>query len=335
MKNIKLLDCTFRDGAHINDGLFGVERSRKILNRLTAAGVDYIELGFIEPNVAKDGSTYFSSANHAEDFFSLNNLADINLKKGLMIRTDRCDLKNIHPNKYINFIRIAFYPEHLEDVVFYTKVIHDMGYNVYLNLIAVTSYEVSTIQRLLDSLCKNNNFSGLSIVDTYGALNEKYLLVLLKVFEKYLDENQELGLHLHENLNRASLLYRFFVENTVSKNLIIDCSLGGMGRVPGNLPTEVCAHIVNEDFKKNYDVNILAKTATQEIQIFKKINEWGYLSIYAISAILNIDRSYPEYFEKSGLSNEKNIEAQTIIAERLFGGRFNRELANQTIKIVG
>ena len=36
-----------------------------------------------------------------------------------------------------------------------------------------------------------------------------------------LEDDKELGLHLHENLNRASLLYRTFVKNSLKQKLII------------------------------------------------------------------------------------------------------------------
>lgn len=333
MKNAKILDCTLRDGAHINKGLFGKDRSKRILNGLSKAGIDYIELGNIEPKSSKEGSTYFNSVDHAVEFFSYKK-SSLKFKVGLMTRTDRCELSNIQPNENIDFIRIALYPEHLSEVVKYSNKLIGYGYKVYLNLIAVTSYENENIKKLLSKLNESIDFSGLSIVDTYGALTEQKLISTMPIFEEVLDDKKELGLHLHENLNRSSLLYNLFIKNTLKKNLIIDCSLGGMGRVPGNFPTEVCANLMNIDFNKNYSADELAQIASNEIQSFQNVNEWGYLPIYATSAILNIDRSYPEYFQKIGLPDNKNIILQKIISNNFDEKKFSEDNARKAMIII-
>ncbi len=48
MKNIKLLDCTLRDGGYVNDWLFGQNHLVSVLERLVTANVDIIEIGFLD-----------------------------------------------------------------------------------------------------------------------------------------------------------------------------------------------------------------------------------------------------------------------------------------------
>ena len=48
MKKIKLLDCTLRDGGYINDWEFGHSVITGTYKRLDAAGVDFIEVGFLD-----------------------------------------------------------------------------------------------------------------------------------------------------------------------------------------------------------------------------------------------------------------------------------------------
>ena len=48
MKDIKLLDCTLRDGGYVNDWEFGHSVIIGTYKRLDAAGVDYIEIGFLD-----------------------------------------------------------------------------------------------------------------------------------------------------------------------------------------------------------------------------------------------------------------------------------------------
>ena len=47
MKNIKLLDCTLRDGGYINNWDFGRHTIKDILKKLVEAEVDYAEVGFL------------------------------------------------------------------------------------------------------------------------------------------------------------------------------------------------------------------------------------------------------------------------------------------------
>ena len=48
MGDIKLLDCTLRDGGYVNDWEFGHDNIVSIFERLVDANVDMIELGFLD-----------------------------------------------------------------------------------------------------------------------------------------------------------------------------------------------------------------------------------------------------------------------------------------------
>ena len=45
MKQVKLLDCTLRDGGYVNDWEFGHDNIVTIFERLISAGVDILEVG--------------------------------------------------------------------------------------------------------------------------------------------------------------------------------------------------------------------------------------------------------------------------------------------------
>ena len=55
MKNIKVLDCTLRDGGYVNDWNFGFDNAKKIISLLEKAKIDYIEIGYLDKiNALKD-----------------------------------------------------------------------------------------------------------------------------------------------------------------------------------------------------------------------------------------------------------------------------------------
>lgn len=52
MGQIKVLDCTLRDGGYCNDCHFGFENQKKIISGLIEAGVDIVECGFLIESIS-------------------------------------------------------------------------------------------------------------------------------------------------------------------------------------------------------------------------------------------------------------------------------------------
>lgn len=57
MKQVKLLDCTLRDGGYVNDWEFGHDNIVTIFERLISAGVDILEVGFLDDPPAPSTAT--------------------------------------------------------------------------------------------------------------------------------------------------------------------------------------------------------------------------------------------------------------------------------------
>ena len=71
MKNVKILDCTLRDGARIVDCKLPDGDISDIVNRLTDANIDIVEVGFLRDwrTVNYDGnSTFFTKTEQIETF---------------------------------------------------------------------------------------------------------------------------------------------------------------------------------------------------------------------------------------------------------------------------
>ena len=54
MPEVKLLDCTLRDGGYVNDWKFGHDNLVCIFERMVDAGIDFIEIGFLDERRAFD-----------------------------------------------------------------------------------------------------------------------------------------------------------------------------------------------------------------------------------------------------------------------------------------
>ena len=46
MKNVKLLDCTLRDGGYYNNWNFSIPEANRYLKQIYASNIDIVEIGF-------------------------------------------------------------------------------------------------------------------------------------------------------------------------------------------------------------------------------------------------------------------------------------------------
>ena len=63
---VQLLDCSLRDGGYINNWQFGESEIAYLIRKLSDAKVDYVEAGFLNEVIYKEGSTNFSEIGDAK-----------------------------------------------------------------------------------------------------------------------------------------------------------------------------------------------------------------------------------------------------------------------------
>ncbi|EDP6870454.1 4-hydroxy-2-ketovalerate aldolase, partial [Campylobacter upsaliensis] len=252
--NIQILDCTLRDGSHINNGKFGKEKIRQIITGLIEANIDIIEVGLLQNHQCGVDFSIFNSIDFVDQCLSI--IEKKNSKFSLMLRTDRVDFNKLAKSPKVDFIRIALYQEHLNDIKRYGEKAKELGYEIIFNPIAITKYSPNEIQFLIKTLEELKPY-GISLVDTFGSFTLNEFEKVLKIFDENLSPNITLGIHLHQNLNLALSLAAKATKLIINRDLIIDSSLSGMGRVPGNLQSELFANYLNQNFNHQYNIEKL------------------------------------------------------------------------------
>ena len=313
---IELLDCTLRDGGHVNNWQFGSDRIGRILENLNNARVDFIEMGFLRDTDYNNDFSLFSSIEQANKFL-VNKEVSSNFT--LMIRPDWIKFDYLPHAEKINTLRWAFYEKDLPRLIEQVEIAKNAGYFIYLNPINVFSYTNESLKNLLLAL-NDLEPDGVSIVDTFGSLLPSDLTNYLSLFTNNLNEKIKLGLHLHENLSLSfALAIQFIRECGSSRDIMIDSSLLGMGRAPGNLPTELIIPFLNKEYNKIYDLQSVLKTIDNEINPLKKKFKWGYSPEYAITAFNRVHRSYAEYLtdDLSASLEHINRVAANVLSEHL------------------
>jgi 4-hydroxy 2-oxovalerate aldolase len=335
-KPIRLLDCTLRDGGHVNGWHFGEGSIKGIINRLSAARTDIIELGLLKDTVQ---SKEYSLQPCISAFAELAQASSPrpNQYFTVMIRPDwvrPSSIDEYSSHGLIKGIRFAFYPEDLEETIKQANIAKERGYDVFLNAVGVSCYEsaqlVSTIKKLTTI-----NPVGLSIVDTFGAFDATSLAKYYQIFEEHTAPDIAIGLHLHENRSLAfSLATGFILSKHSRRPGILDASLFGMGRIPGNLCIEQIAHHLNTQIMVNpkYDITCLLNAIESYIYPIRERYKWGYSPEYMFSALKNVNRNYPEHFIANKLELENIPKALDCIQkDQDVSFRFSKSLADAIV----
>lgn len=72
MTSIQLLDCTLRDGGYLVNKNFNENAIHNIVIGLTQAGVDYVELGFLQDEIGEKENVCFRNSVDARRYIPKN-----------------------------------------------------------------------------------------------------------------------------------------------------------------------------------------------------------------------------------------------------------------------
>lgn len=306
MKDISLLDCTLRDGGYINDWDFGYDTIRSIINKLVASQVEYVEIGFLRNCEYDKNKSVF---NNCEEIKTILPAERGNTKFSAMALHNTYDVDKLekYDGKTIDMIRVTFHDYDIDEGLAFICKVKEKGYKVACNPINIMGYSDAQILELLAKVNEIKPYA-FSIVDTFGSMMKEDLLRIYSMVEHNLDKSVAIGLHLHENLALAySLAQEYINIKARARGSIIDASMLGMGRVPGNLCMELIMDYMNKTQGSDYNVNPVLDGIDDHIIQLKQIEPWGYNIAYALSAKYNLHRNYSEFLLDTGKLRAKQI----------------------------
>lgn len=310
--NTTLLDCTLRDGAHLNGGNFGKKVITETIADLVQANVDIVEVGF------------FVNGKHGEDSTFFSSIADVKKvlpkergKVKFSLMADFVDVSQVEPcDGTIEIFRLSFKRHRLDWGINAARILMDKGYKCYINPVNCTVY---TDKEYLEVIEKVNELKphGFSIVDTFGVLRKSDLSRIYYLLERNLDSDITIGLHLHENLGLAYSLAQHFLEIRNPKRKVnIDASLLGMGRTPGNLCGEQIMDHLNINYGTEYNTEPALDAIDDFIAPIKREIPWGYSIPYALSGKYGLHRTYAEFLIGKNRLKTKDIQRILSMVDR-------------------
>jgi 4-hydroxy 2-oxovalerate aldolase len=334
MKDILFLDCTLRDGAHVVSGEFKRSRIINVVRKLTESKTDIIEIGFLKEGNESLDKIFYPKIENAYRILDEAGITDSNncSMYALMARADDYDISKLSPaNGKIKLIRVAFYYDYLDGGIEFVKKAMDIGYLCSINLINTPGATADELKHFIERVNEVVPFA-VSIVDTFGVLTVEELESILCLYDKEMDSGIRIGLHVHENLSLAFAMAQFFLKNTKEeRRVIIDGSLMGIGRAPGNLCTELITNHLNKCYQKEYDIGPILSAIDKEIKPLKNDFRWGYSPEFTISAKYRVHRSYAEFLETNGVSLE-DIELLLANIDAKHAEKYNKEYITNLAK---
>lgn len=297
--DLKLLDCTLRDGGYVNDWKFGFEGARSIIKYLTKAHIDVVEVGFLRNVDNYDPDV--TVCNRIEDLNKLLPSTTGNTMYSAMAMRSNYDINKLTPysGKGIEMIRITAHDYDIEDGMDFAREVKERGYKLSINPINIMGYSDDRILWIIDQVNRIQPYQ-FAIVDTFGSMKRRDLDRIVSLVDNNLDKNIRVSLHLHENMSLSSCLAQAFIDKHLNRPVAVDGSLMGMGRIPGNLPIELIADYCNDYTGKSYDIDYLMDAIQDYIAPIKGQPQWGYTPAYFLSARFNLHRNYAEHYLKKG-----------------------------------
>lgn len=313
MINIKILDCTLRDGGYYNDWDFAPELVTSYLESMVAVKADFVEIGFRSAkNQGFKGGFAFSTDTFID---SLGIPEELENKIGVMINASELvapepGLQKVLEKLFVpkakspvTLVRIACHVHEFEKALPAANWLKDQGYLVGFNLMQVADRTDEEIQALA-ALASGYPIDTLYFADSMGSLNPKQVNHIVQTMQKVY--KGELGIHTHDNMSQALANSMEAVKAGV---LWVDSTVTGMGRGPGNVQTEYLAIALRPYRKDSANITKLLGLIRQHFIPLQKMHGWGTNPYYYLAGQYGIHPSYIQEMTSDSRYDEEDILA--------------------------
>jgi len=282
-KEIKILDCTIRDGGLINKHDFSLDFVRAVYKAVSEAGVDYIELGYKNSRKLFDPKEYGAwKFCDDDDIKKAIEGVDSKSKISVMVDIGRVDMEDVKDAKEspVDMIRVACYVKDVDKAIAMSNEFADKGYETAVNIMAISKARADELDECFGQLEKESKATAVYIVDSFGSLYQESVESIVKQ-AKSIITSKEIGIHAHNN---QQLAFSNTIEAIIHGANFLDGTVNGIGRAAGNCTLELLL-----GFLKNpkYDLRPVLDLIAKEFVPLRQRIEWGYIIPYMITGILN------------------------------------------------
>lgn len=282
-EQIKVLDCTVRDGGLINKHDFDEDFVKDVYRSLSAAGVDYVELGY------KNSPELFDPKEYGPWKFCddevLKRVVD-GVKNGskvsVMADIGRVNMGAIKEcsQSPVDMIRVASYVKDIDKAIAMVNEFHEKGYETTVNIMAISRDRGPELDEALHQLEEECKTDVVYVVDTFGSFYQENIEHIVKQYKSIM-KTKEIGFHGHNN---QQLAFSNTIEAIIHGANYLDATVYGIGRAAGNCTLELLI-----GFLKNpkYDIRPVLDLISKRFIPLREQIEWGYIIPFAIAGMMN------------------------------------------------
>ncbi len=281
---IKVVDCTIRDGGLVNDSKFSLETVRTVYKAVCDAGVDYVELGY------RNSREFFSDDEYGAwrfcDEEQLRRVVDGidpgQTKIAIMQDAHKAYADDLLPaeESVVDLVRVATYVRDVDKAIHIANVAGEKGYQTTVNIMAISREGSPFLDEALDQIEDETDALAVYVVDSYGSLYSEEVHYLVEKYQQHI-KTKEVGAHFH---NSQQLAFANTIESIIKGANYVDGTLLGLGRGAGNCPTELLlGFLKNPKFK----LRPLLDGIMRAILPLQGELIWGYHIPYMVMGMMN------------------------------------------------
>jgi 4-hydroxy 2-oxovalerate aldolase len=282
---LKVLDCTLRDGGLMNDHSFDDEIVQALYQANVAAGVDYMEMGYKADKAIFSPTDYgpwkFCDEDQVRRIVGEN---DTGLKLSVMADAGRTDYhRDILPaeQSVFDMVRVATYIHQVPAAMDIAQDALDKGYEVTLNLMAVSTIQEWELDEALDIFCASDA-QAIYLSDSFGTFYAEQVEYLMRKYLRLaVPRGKVVGMHAHNN---QQLAFANTIEAIIQGANMLDGSMAGLGRGAGNCPLELLLGFLHNP---KYHLRPILKCIQDYIEPLRSELRWGFDIPYMITGVLN------------------------------------------------
>ncbi|MCP4642391.1 MAG: nucleoid-structuring protein H-NS [bacterium] len=277
---VKVVDCTIRDGGLMNDWQFDKPFVKEVFDGLAKSGVDYAEMGY------RADKKMFSPDDFGPwRFTDEEDLREVcyecDTKVSIMADVGRTDFETILPasESIVKLVRVATYCPDIDEAIRLADHCKNQGYEVAVNIMAVSHVLECELDEALKKL-STAPVDMVYLVDSFGCFYSEQIQWLA---DKYISllPGKHVGVHFHNN---QQLGFANTIEGILRGMDYVDGTIYGIGRAAGNCPLELLMGFLK---KPGYDVRPILDLIGKYFEKLRQELRWGYEVPYVITGMLN------------------------------------------------
>jgi 4-hydroxy 2-oxovalerate aldolase len=282
---IKVIDCTIRDGGLTNNSHFTLDTVRAVYRAICEAGVDYVELGYRNNRKMLGGGEEFGVWRFCDEKHLRNVTEGISpggTKISLMMDSHKASTDDLLPKSesVADMIRVATYVKDVDKAIHLANDAHAKGYETAINIMAISHEGGPLLDEALQQIEAETKVKAVYVVDSFGALYSEEVHYLVERFRMYI-KTKEIGVHFHNN---QQLGFANTIEGIIKGANYLDATLYGLGRAAGNCPLELLL-----GFLKNPKFRLLPilEVIGRFIMPLRNEIDWGYSIPHMLTGVLD------------------------------------------------